>query len=149
MTEAERLEFIGFVLRGGQVRAQSLPGLVARAIALVTLHSGHSLIGTAAIKVPNTGHRDNDFAKALVKDRAAEFSYELGWVHSSSPGNGRKLIEAALAAAGNRNVYATTKTDKMLHMLPDYGFAAIGQPFKSDRYPDASLTLFVRSLSSA
>lgn len=52
MTDGERQEFIAFVMEGGQVNALSLPGLVDRAVALVTLHDGQSLIGTAAVKVP-------------------------------------------------------------------------------------------------
>jgi hypothetical protein len=149
MTERERQELIAFVLKGGQVHAQSLPGLVDRAVALVTLHDGETLIGTAAIKVPNLGHHHGDFEKAGVKGRAADFPFELGWVHSSRSGNGRKLIAAAVEAAGDRSVYATTRTDKMIHMLPDYGFTVLGQPFRSTRYPEEELRLYVRSSPAA
>ena len=149
MTEHERQEFIAFVLKGGQVNAQSLPGLVDRAVALVTLHDGETLIGTAAVKIPNVGHHHGDFEKAGVKERATEFPFELGWVHSSRSGNGRRLIAAAIEAAGDRNVYATTKTDKMIHMLPDYGFIVLGQSFQSAQDPTANLSLYVRSLPAA
>jgi len=149
MTEHERQEFIAFVLKGGQVNAQTLPGLVDRAVALVTLHDGETLIGTVAVKIPNVGHHHGDFEKAGVKERAAEFPFELGWVHSSRTGNGRRLIAAAVEAAGDRNVYATTKTDKMIHMLPDYGFTVLGQPFQSAQDPTASLSLYVRLSTAA
>jgi GNAT superfamily N-acetyltransferase len=147
MTDGERQQFIAFVLKGGQVNAHSLPGLVDRAVALVTLHDGQSLIGTAAVKVPNLRHRHGDFAKAGVKERTAEFPFELGWVHSSQSGkgNGRKLLTAAVEAAGDRNVYATTKTDEMKHMLPDYGFVVLGRPFQSAKDQDTNLMLYVRS----
>lgn len=144
MTDSARQEFIAFVRKGAQVNAQSLPDLVNRAIALVAIHDGQSLIGTAAVKIPNEGHHHGDFEKAGVKERAAEFPFELGWVHSARSGNGRKLILAAVEAAGDRNVYATTKTDAMKHMLPDYGFVVLGQPFQSTQDPDAKLSLFVR-----
>lgn len=151
MTEGERQEFIDFVLRGDQVNAQSLPGLVDRAVALVTLHDGPTLIGTAAVKIPNRGHHQGDFDKAGVKERASEFPLELGWVHSSQPrkGNGRRLLAAAVEASESRNIYATTKTDEMKHMLPDYGFIALGEPFQSTKDPAANLILYVRSASDA
>lgn len=147
MTDGERQEFIAFVLKGGQVNAHSLPALVDRAVALVTLHDGQSLIGTAAVKVPNAGHHHGDFAKAGVKECASIFPFEVGWVHSSQSGkgNGRKLLAAAVKAAGDRSIYATTKTDEMKHMLPDYGFVIFGQPFQSGNDPDANLILYVRS----
>lgn len=147
MTDRERQEFIAFVRKGGQVNAPSLPGLVDRAVALVTLHDDGTLIGTAAVKVPNVNHHHGDFAKAKVEDRADEFPFELGWVHSTrgGKGNGRKLLAAAVEAAGDRSVYSTTKADEMKHMLPDYGFTVLGQPFRSDKYPDANLILYVRS----
>lgn len=151
MTAGERQEFIAFVLKGAQVNEHTLRGLVDRAVALLTLHDGKSLIGTAAVKIPNAGHHHGDFTKAGVKERAAEFPFELGWVHSSrgGSGNGRKLVAAAVEAAGNRSVYATTKTDQMKHMLPDYGFVVLGQPFRSIRDPNANLSLFVRSFPTA
>lgn len=151
MTEEEKKEFIAFVLEGAQVNAHTLPGLVDRAVALVTLCDGQSLIGTAAVKIPNVGHHRGDFAKAGVEERAVEFPLELGWVHSSRTGNGngRKLVAAALDAAGNRSVYATTKTDQMKHILPDYGFVVLGQPFRSTQDQDANLSLFGRSLHPA
>lgn len=149
MTDGERQEFITFVQEGGQVNEHSLPGLVDRAVALVTLHDGQSLVGTAAVKVPNVGHHQGDFTKAGVEERANEFPFELGWVvvHSSQRENGygRKLIAAAIEAAGTRGLYATTKTGQMKHLLPHYGFIALGQPFQSAQDADASLTLFVRS----
>lgn len=147
MTDGEKQEFIAFVLKGGQVNAQSLPGLVDRAVALVTLHDGQTLIGTAAVKVPNVGHHNGDFAKAGVKERASIFPFELGWVHSSQSGkgNGRRLVAAAVGAAGDRSVYATTKTDEMKHLLPDYGFVILGRPFRSAKVLDADLILYVRS----
>lgn len=144
MTDDERREFIAFVRKGAQVNPQTLPGLVNRAIALVTIHDGQSLIGTAAVKIPNKGHHHGDFTKAGVKGRAAEFPFELGWVHSAQSGNGRRLIATAVEAAGDRSVYATTKTDAMKHMLPDYGFVVLGQPFQSTQNPEAKLSLFVR-----
>lgn len=43
------------------------------------------------------------------------------------------------------SMYATTKTDQMKHMLPDYGFVILGQPFQSAKDPESNLILCVRS----
>lgn len=147
MTDRERQDFIAFVREGAQVNLRTLPDLVDRAIALVTLHDGRTLIGSAAIKIPNDAHHQGDFRKAGVLERASDFPFELGWVHSSQGGNGNgsRLVAAAVEAAGKRNVYATTKTDTMKRILPRYGFVPLGQPFLSVQDPEANLSLYVRS----
>ncbi|KCZ55519.1 hypothetical protein HY29_11430 [Hyphomonas beringensis] len=147
MTDRERQAFIAFVREGAQVNPATLSDLVDRAIALVTLHDGPILIGSAAIKTPNAAHREGDFRKAGVLERGSDFPFELGWARSSREGggNGRKLVAAAVRAAGNKSIYATTKTDQMKHILPDYGFVLLGQSFPSVQDPEAKLSLFVRA----
>jgi hypothetical protein len=75
--------------------------------------------------------------------RAKEFPFELGWVHSlqTGSGNGCNLV----AAAVDRSVYATTKSNQMKHMLRDYGFIVLSQPFPSTRDANTNLSLFIRS----
>jgi len=102
-------------------------------------------------KKPNVSHRDSDFAKAGAMQRAKEFPFELGWVHSlqTGSGNGCNLVAAAVDAAGDRSVYATTKSNQMKHMLRDYGFIVLSQPFPSTKDANTNLSLFIRSSPTA
>jgi GNAT superfamily N-acetyltransferase len=148
MSSSERDEFIAFVGDAGEVDRATLPELVSSAVALVMLHDGRTLIGTAALKVPFDAHRRREFRKAEVEDRADEFPLELGWVvvhpNYRRQGHAPALVAKAMGAAPDRGVYATTKTKRMRELLPDYGFVVQGKPYSSARNPDASLSLFGR-----
>ena len=148
MTTAERDEFIAFVRKAGEVDPATLPDLVERAPALVTLHDGQTLIGTAAIKRPYDGHRRGEFEKAKVGELADEYPLELGWVHVHSDhrgnGHGPALVAKAIAAVPGQRLYATTKNDKMKPILEAYAFAVQGDPYSSKEDSTAKLTLFVR-----
>lgn len=149
MTTAARDEFIAFVLQAGEVNAATLPDLVDRAVALVIMREGASLVGTAAIKTPNVTYPPKVFRKAKVEDQAAAYPFELGWVHVQHAyerqGRGNALVAAAVDAAAGKGLYATTKSEAMRRMLPKLGFTALGTPYVSAEDPGTELTLFVRS----
>lgn len=133
----------------GEVNQGALPALAAQAAALVTLHDGQILAGTAAVKTPYDAHRRDEFRKAKAAERADAYPLELGWVvvHPDyrRSGHARALVATAVEAAAGHGLYATTKTDSMRRMLPEYGFAVQGKPYPSALNPDVALTLFGRS----
>ena len=149
MTNAEKEEFIAFVMRAGEVNAFTLPGLVDRAAVLVMMREGASLVGTAAIKVPNTTYPPKVFGQARVAGQAARYPVELGWVHVDHAyerqGRGKTLVAAAVKAAANNGIYATTKSVAMERILPKLGFIPVGVPYRSAEHPGAEITLFVRA----
>lgn len=149
MSAKDKAAYIAFVLAAGEVNAATLPDLVDQAVALVTLHDGETLIGTAAIKNPYEGHRSAEFRKAGCEDQADAYPLELGWVHVHEDHRGQKhgyaLVEAAMTSVGGRPVYATTKNMGMRDkVLPRYGFVRTGTDFASTREPDKMLSLFTR-----
>jgi len=143
-----RTAFIEFVRKAGEVDPATLPGLVDRAISLVTIHDGDSLIGTAAVKRPSARYRSKTFKKVGDENAAAAHLVEIGWVHVRSDyegnGHGRRLVEAALKQSGSDGVYATTKNDTMRRMLAKLGFTAVGKDYASKLKPDEKLSLFAR-----
>ncbi|MGR4891085.1 GNAT family N-acetyltransferase [Sphingopyxis sp. LARHCG72] len=151
LSSAQRDEFIAMVHQGAQVSKHTLGNLVDRAVALVTIYDGDRLIGTAAIKDPNPDHRRGYFVKSGERAREVQFPLEMGWVvvHPDyrDQGLARSLIQAAISAAPN-GMYATTKTDRILKILPEYGFIQLGASFPSAEDPNAELTLFVRDFQA-
>lgn len=148
MTADEKKEFIALVTAGGEVLEHGLPERVDQAIALITIHDGETLAGTAAIKSPSGAYRRGHFTKAGVPDEARDYDLELGWIvvrdTHRRKGYVRFLMTAALAAAEGHGIYATTKSEQIRHILPDYGFTVQGVPYASALEPDAQLTLLAR-----
>lgn len=150
MLAKDKAEYIAFVRASGEVNPKTLPDLVESAVALVTLHDGETLIGTAAIKNPFTDHRSGEFRKAKCEDQANAHPIELGWVHVHEDHRGQKhsytLVEEAMNSVGPSGVYATTKNDLMrTKVLPKFGFGHTGSDFPSTREPDEKLSLFTRA----
>lgn len=149
MSSQQKGEYIAFVSEAGEVNAATLPDLVDRAVIIVVMREGSSLVGTAAVKTPNATYQSKVFRKAQVEGQASTYPFELGWVHVDQvyerQGRGRALAAAAINAATGKGLYATTKTDAMKRMLPKLGFMILGAPYASVEDPDAELTLFVRS----
>ena len=148
LTPEEVEAFIAFVGNAGEVNLDTLPALTVRAAILVTLYERRNLAGTAAIKTPYDGHRRDEFRKAKAGERADAHPLELGWVvvhpNYRRHGNGRVLVAAAIEAMTGQGLYATTKTDSMRRMLPEYGFFVQGEPYRSELNPEVALTLFCR-----
>jgi len=145
---ADKAAFIEFVSAAGEVDRAILPGLVEKAFSLVMLFGSDELIGTAAIKSPYLGHRRGEFAKANVATEADAFPLELGWivVHPEyrKQGHALELVRAAVDLTTGQGIYATTKTPRMLTILGECGFKALGDSYPSVLNPDACLTLLVR-----
>lgn len=142
--------FIDFVGKAGEVDEATLPGLVKDAVALITIHDGETLIGTAAIKHPFAGYRTRTFKKAGEEKQSAAYPLELGWVHVHPDHRDQKhsytLVQEAMKSVGPLGVYATTKNVGMrIKVLPRYGFVPTGTDFASTLKPDEKLSLFTRA----
>lgn len=150
MSAEEVEDYMAFVIAGGEINSATMPALVSQAISLITIHQHGKLIGTAAIKVPFAVHQNNEFKKAKVADLAPFYAYELGWVVVDSAfrrkGHGRALIGHAVDQISGRSIYATTKSDAMRALLPDFGFVLLGDEYPSQLDPAVSLRLFGRSV---
>lgn len=148
LSAAEKAAFVAFVASAGEVDPGTLPGLVDRAAALVILLEGDAIVGTAAVKTPFVAHRRGEFEKAAVPQQSAAFPLELGWIvvhpNHRRQGHARTLVVAAVNAASDVGLYATTKTDQMRSILEESGFTVQGEPYRSVLNPTVMLTLFGR-----
>lgn len=123
---------------------------VGRAVALVFLEAGSELAGVAAIKTPDYDHRRGVFTRAGVALAGPPPRHELGWVvvDESHRGQGcsRLLAQAALEAAGQVDLFATSHTGNhaMHKTLERVGFTRLGRPWLSRRH-QRELALFLRT----
>ncbi|MGN6819209.1 MAG: GNAT family N-acetyltransferase [Sphingomonas sp.] len=143
-------DYMAFVIAGGEINAATMPALVTQAISLITIHQRDKLIGKAEIKVPFAGHQNNEFKKTKVADLAPHYAYELGWVVVDSAfrrkGHARALVGHVVDQLGGRAIYATTKSDAMRAILPDFGFVLLGDDYPSHLDPAVGLSLYGRSV---
>lgn len=147
MTIAEKDEFVAFVREAGKVTSQGLPDRVYRADFLVRMYDDGTLIGTAAIKVPDGGYPEGVFANAKAEGQADLYPRELGYVHVAeahqSKGYSIALVEAAMSAAHGQALFATTASERMEKTLKRHGFTVLGEPYQS-KDPNDVLKLFVQ-----
>lgn len=127
---------------------------IARARCLVFLREGEELLGIAALKAPRPSHRRGVFVKAGVPLSGPAPPHELGWVVVEERQRGRRLsrllVESALQAAGQAEVFATSHTENLaMHAtLRRCGFTAVGDPYFSRRH-ERRLVLFVRARAAS
>lgn len=127
---------------------------IGRARCLVFLREGEGLVGIAGLKVPTASHRRGVFVKAGVPLSGPAPPYELGWVVVDERQRGRRhsrlLVESALQAAGEAEVFATSHTENLaMHAtLRRCGFTAVGDPYFSRRH-ERRLVLFVRARAAS
>lgn len=149
MPAKDKAAYIAFVLAAREVNEATLPGLVEDAVALITIHDGETLIGTAAIKHPFAAYRTRTFKKAGEEKQASACPLELGWVHVHEGHRGQKhsrtLMQAAMTYVGDEGIYATTKSDAMRKVLSEFGFARTGEDFPSTLKPAEKLSLYTRA----
>lgn len=148
LSPTEKAAFVAFVAGAGEVDPGTLPGLVDRAAVLVMLLEGDAIVGTTAIKTPFAEHQQGEFEKAMIPHQAAAFPLELGWIvvhpNHRRHGHARTLVAAAVKAASDDGIYATTKTDQMRPILEENGFTVQGESYRSVLNPTVMLTLFGR-----
>lgn len=148
-TETELQDFIAMVRAGGEVGDAVLEENVRNAECLVFLRQGSCLGGVAALKNPLPGYRHTIKVKTGVTVGASEFSFELGYVFVlpsvRRQGFSVALTRAALATAGGKGVFATSRTnnDGMHATLKKFSFVQTGSSYASV-HGDHYLQLFVR-----
>ncbi len=148
-TEMELQDFIAMVRAGGEVGDAVLETNVRNAECLVFLYQRSCLSKVAALKNPLPNYRRNIKSKSGVAVEASEFPFELAYVFvmpsARREGFSVELTRAALSAAGEKWVFATsrTKNHAMRATLWKFGFVAAGSPYPSDR-GEHHLQLFVR-----
>ena len=94
------------------------------------------------------------FDKAGVADLKSEFNLELGYLYvldnqngvsSRGMGVGKNITRLLLTKEKNKNIFATTElneTNPMLHILRNFGFVPIGNPYIGHKTHDV-ITLMI------
>ena len=149
VAENDLIAFKLMVIAGGEVNAETLAGLVSRALTLGYARIGEEIVGVSAIKRPNPGYRASVFGKAGAKQEPYKFEYELGWVHvhpsARGRGIGNELVEVLIPSLNGALVYATSHVNnaRMHKSLQRFGFEPVGLPYPSG-LNDLPIQLFVR-----
>jgi GNAT superfamily N-acetyltransferase len=149
-TPQELASFASLIRNAGEVEASGLNQRIRRAKSLTFLRDGDKMIGVAALKIPDATYKRRVFANAGVPLSEPGYPYELGWIAVDplyqGKGLSRSLVESALAAADESEVFATSHSDNspMHKTLARFGFRRVGAPYSSSR-PDRTLILFVRA----
>lgn len=148
-TEAELQDFMALVRAGGEVGDAVIDNNVRSAKCLAFLRQGDCLSGIAALKKPLLSYREKIEKKSGVAVEVSEFSFELGYVFvlpsARLQGFSIELTAAALSAAENEGVFATSRTnnDGMHSTLGRFGFNKAGSVYAS-RNANHHLQLFLR-----
>jgi GNAT superfamily N-acetyltransferase len=148
-TPEEREAFSQLLCRAFGVGSGDRGKRIAAARCLILLREAGELVGIAALKAPTYSQRRAAFAKAGVPLLGAPPRHELGWVVVDERFRGQRysrlLVESALQAAGDADVFATSHTENtpMHRTLRRSGFTAAGSPWFSRRH-GRQLMLFVR-----
>lgn len=145
----ERAAFESLVLRGAEVNAATLPGLVDRALCLAFVGLPGQLVGVGAMKQPYDSHRADVFTWAQSGLDPSAFRYELGWIFVLDAARGSGLastiVESLVAELRGAKSYATSRVDnaRMHSALRRFGYSEKGQPYPS-RQSQEHIQLFVR-----
>lgn len=133
-----RQQFMALVLRGGEVRKDTLPGLVDNALVIGFVWVKQTLAAAGATKRPHVGYRAGVFDKAALAD-PERYPYELGWIFVDerfrSMGMARALTAKLVHGLEDSPVYATSRVDNegMHKALVGAGFHQAGQPYAGRR----------------
>jgi predicted GNAT family N-acyltransferase len=138
-SENELDSFENLIKKGGEVAVAGLRNRIRKAQWLIFLFEDDKILaGIAALKEPNIGYKKKVFKKAESHENPDEFIFEVGWIYVEKQFRERKysrlLLEEALKAAGNKNVYATTRenNEAMKRTNLRYGLEQSGHPYASE-----------------
>lgn len=139
----ELSEFEALVLKGGEVIAEGLLERIKLAENLIFVRD-ETCVGIGAIKRPYDSYKNKVFKKSGVPNIANEYLFELGWILSRRTGVGHIIMQSIITAIGNSTCFATTREHNgaMHHLFNQYGFAKVGEKYKSDN-GEYSLVLYV------
>jgi len=142
--------FESLVRKGDEVDPVGLQQRIRAAahVALISTDAGQ-VIGIAALKRRAAEYRQKIFTRAGTGLAPTEGELELGWIFIEEEyrrkGLSRMLVEALLNAAGNLDVYATTREENiaMRRTLASFRFDPTGEPYAS-KNGDYALILYSR-----
>lgn len=133
-----RQQFMELVLKGGEIRKDTLPGLVDNALVIGFAWVEHTLAAVGGVKRPNLDYRSGIFEKAGLAD-PGHYPYELGWVFVEERfrgvGMARALTVKLVQGLADWPVYATSRVNNpgMHRALVDAGFKLAGTPYPGRR----------------
>jgi GNAT superfamily N-acetyltransferase len=137
-SEAERAKFKELVLRGGEVRPDTLQSGMEEAQQLIFCTDGQAIVGVAAVKNPRGTYRKKTAAKSKLDLSVQAYPVEFGWcfVDEKARGNGLAylLVERAVRDLAT-GIFATSHAGNtgMHKALERYRFVQEGDCYPSDR----------------
>lgn len=131
------------VLNAGEVDSKSFDRLISHNPILILYPDIDAIEAVGALKIPNESYKKKVFNKSKTNFLPDEFEYELGWIVSTKPGNGKAMTK--ILANYRPNVYATVRNEnkKMKHILESTGFIRTGDLYDSKR-GNYKLNLYVK-----
>jgi hypothetical protein len=135
-TDFSKFEIATFqkiVIDAGEVSELAFDGLISKVPILLFIPNTINIEAIGALKIPNDEYKEKVFTKSQNNENSNNYKFELGWIVSLKPGNGKKLVE--ILSTFSPNVYATVRQEnsKMKHILEKIGFIKSGIGYKSDR----------------
>jgi hypothetical protein len=107
-------KFYQYAIDAGEVIKNGLKRRIKNAELLGFGYIDGTLVGIAALKNPDPGHKLDVFRKAgLTGEQAENFDFELGYVYTLEKFRGKgicpKLIQGIFKKSPSKKIYATTK----------------------------------------
>ncbi len=148
-TQDELRNFHELVLSGGQVTREGLSELIRRAILLGFHYVGPKLVGVAGLKVPRESYKNRIFREAGLEHLSGDFHTELGWVVTckefEGTGVASSLIQKLLEQMKTEKIFSTTTSDKMEHILSEFGFTQAGHSYSGEETKSSALQIWLRT----
>jgi len=136
--------FYDLVVSGGQVMVEGLADKIKAADFLSFCEIDSEIVGVASIKNPNPNYKNRVFKKANVEKSADAYDFEIGYAVTKKEHRGKgisqKLIKILMENSNSKSFYATTKVDRMRHILSKIGFKKFGDNYQNDN--KESITLY-------
>ena len=147
-SKAEIDSFKKIVIDAGEVSENTFDELLKKEPILLFIPDTENIKAVGALKIPNAGYKKKVFVNSISNEKSDTFSFELGWIVSLLPGNGKKLVEVLSKVTDN--IYATVRKENkpMKHILEKYGFVKSGQSYKSER-DNYDIELYIRKEKNA
>lgn len=148
-SNSELDRFVELVELGGEV----VPGLkdrIMNAVGLVMIRTSDGFLGTSALKRPNQGYKERQFAKAKIPALAEHYQFEIGWIFLHEELRGRRLssdlVHQTIGLAGGSPIFATTREDNvaMKRVLEHFEFEPRGELFPSGQNPGRNLQIYLK-----
>tara|TARA_R110001583_G_scaffold74156_5_gene205578 strand:+ start:2867 stop:3337 length:471 start_codon:yes stop_codon:yes gene_type:complete len=131
------------VIEAGEVVENTFDRLISQNPILIFYPNMSNIEAVGALKIPYNSYKENVFRKSKTDYSNGKFEYELGWIVSMKPGNGK--IMTKILSDYKPFIYATVRVEneKMNHILQSNGFNKTGEAYNSDR-GSYKLNLYVK-----